>query len=280
MLKFDDLFKKYREPIAKYISTINYPDGSYDLISQVDSNKKVVVKAEVLVFYGNEIFMINNELPVVSVDTTKKTISESIREIFKKKYKLDLDYVYYTNISYKTDKDDSTIFKNYDNIITFVYIADVNSSTSDFGPIINTNLSKYQRDAVIYHNLAAYHILDIADLIANINKFKYGYIKNHKMKLINFDDYKTYYPKDFIFNKVGIDFDYVEYIGLILNKLFEYKPTTNKLKSGEYCLYFIQFENDDKKRCFLGYILSAIKSLNDGKRQKILADYLAYIHRT
>lgn len=42
----------------------------------------------------------------------------------------------------------------------------------------------------------------------------------------------------------------------------------------------IQFENDDKKRCFLGYILSAIKSLNDGKRQRILADYLAYIHRT
>lgn len=38
-------------------------------------------------------------------------------------------------------------------------------------------------------------------------------------------------------------------------------------------------ENDDERRCILGYILKQRTDLNDGQRQKILADYLGYIHQ-
>lgn len=38
-------------------------------------------------------------------------------------------------------------------------------------------------------------------------------------------------------------------------------------------------ENDHERRCILGYILKQRTDLNDGQRQKILADYLRYIHQ-
>ena len=37
--------------------------------------------------------------------------------------------------------------------------------------------------------------------------------------------------------------------------------------------------NDHEKRCVLGYILAQKTDLNDGRRQKIIADYLGYIHK-
>ena len=37
-------------------------------------------------------------------------------------------------------------------------------------------------------------------------------------------------------------------------------------------------EDDFVNRCCIGYILQHKKDLNDGQRQKILADYLRYIN--
>lgn len=41
----------------------------------------------------------------------------------------------------------------------------------------------------------------------------------------------------------------------------------------------ISFQNDHERRCVLGYILARRSDLNDGQRQKIIADYLGYIHK-
>lgn len=38
-------------------------------------------------------------------------------------------------------------------------------------------------------------------------------------------------------------------------------------------------ESDHQRRCVLGYMLAQKEDLNDGQRQKILADYLGYIHK-
>lgn len=40
----------------------------------------------------------------------------------------------------------------------------------------------------------------------------------------------------------------------------------------------LALQNDFERRCALGYILSQSKELNDGQCQRILADYLSYIH--
>jgi hypothetical protein len=39
-----------------------------------------------------------------------------------------------------------------------------------------------------------------------------------------------------------------------------------------------EFNNEFEKRCAIGYILSKKNDLNDGQRQKIIAEYLRYIN--
>ena len=41
----------------------------------------------------------------------------------------------------------------------------------------------------------------------------------------------------------------------------------------------LSYANDYEKRCVLGYILAQKTDLNDGQRQKIISDYLGYIHK-
>lgn len=41
----------------------------------------------------------------------------------------------------------------------------------------------------------------------------------------------------------------------------------------------LSYANDHEKRCVLGYILAQKTDLNDGQRQKIISDYLGYIHK-
>ena len=41
-------------------------------------------------------------------------------------------------------------------------------------------------------------------------------------------------------------------------------------------MHDLKSKDDFEKRCCIGYILQQKKDLNDGQRQKIIADYLRY----
>ncbi len=71
-------------------------------------------------------------------------------------------------------------------------------------------------------------------------------------------------------------------VGKVLEKFNKsgYNPGTLEQFLGSGLLSELKKDNVHRKLCILGMILSKDKSLNDGQRQKILADYLKYSNKT
>ena len=58
--------------------------------------------------------------------------------------------------------------------------------------------------------------------------------------------------------------------------LRNYAPAAIEAFLNSNLMHDLKKENGFEKRCFIGYILQQKKDLNDGQRQKILAEYLRY----
>lgn len=83
-----------------------------------------------------------------------------------------------------------------------------------------------------------------------LNTFEYGYYKNGKNQLYNdenFSNYKTISLDDFIFNKCGVCWDYVEYEAYYFQRYLGFKFTISPLiKSKTFCIYYMQHIDQDK----------------------------------
>lgn len=82
-----------------------------------------------------------------------------------------------------------------------------------------------------------------------LNKFNYGILIDNKIIIgddIDFDDYVTISPKDFIKYKIGVCWDYAEFEALAFEKMF---PEV------QYQLYYIEGNNAGNSHTWLSFFL-------------------------